>query len=80
MKHFTKLLWLFLAIVGSFLPSVAEASKADVDKYLQDGGIFRIKNRGSNRYMTLNASNGNLTGRDIIGARPNALTATPCRL
>lgn len=74
MKHFTKLLWLFLAIVGAFLPSVAEASKADVDKYLQDGGIFRIKNRGSNRYMTLNASNGNLTGRDIIGARPNALT------
>lgn len=74
MKHFTKLLWIFLAVVGALLPLAAEASKADVDKFLKDGGVFRIKNRGSNRYMTINATNGDLTGKARISTRPNSFS------
>lgn len=52
MKNVTKLLFTFLALMGMLVPHVAMATEADVNQILQNGGIFRLKNRGSNYYAT----------------------------
>ncbi len=45
-------------LCGLLFPGSAVADQAEVTKYLKEGGIFRIKNRGSSRYMTENANHG----------------------
>lgn len=69
MKNVTKLLFALLALVGMVVPNVAMAAESDVNEILQNGGIFRLKNRGSSRYATETTAN-QLKGQiKLSGAR-----------
>ena len=53
MKKLSAFIFLLAVLLGVMQPAVGWADRAAVEKILREGGIFRIKNRGSNRYMTL---------------------------
>ena len=71
MKRITNFIILIAACLSLAFPLEALAAKADVDKMLQSGGLFRIKNRTTGRYVTENASN------QLMGQSAIALTRKP---
>ena len=73
MKKLSKFFLLLFVLLGIVQPCVGWANKADVEKILKDGGIFRIKNRGSSRYVTEDATTRHLTGTAKLSAKPAAL-------
>lgn len=63
MKKFSTFLVALLTLVGWASPGNMFAAKSDVDAILNASqGVYRIKNRGNNRYLMENPSNHNLTG------------------
>lgn len=74
MKTFTKLLVLIALAMGMMSPQAARASKTDVEALLKEGGLFRIKNRGSNNYLTEMASNNGLMGKSLLKTQPAHLS------
>ena len=52
MKKLSAFIFLLAVLLGVMQPTVGWADKAAVEKILREGGIFRIKNRGSGRYAT----------------------------
>lgn len=74
MKTFTKLMVLIALAMGMVSPQAARASKTEVEALLKEGGIFRIKNRGSNNYLTEIASNNGLMGKALLKKQPAHLS------
>ncbi|MCI6644013.1 MAG: M60 family metallopeptidase [Alloprevotella sp.] len=66
MRKITSFLFLCLMLLGIAIPQDALATQADVNTILSSGGFFRLKNRGSSRYMTENYISHGLTGMNKI--------------
>ena len=64
MKKLSAFIFLLAVLLGVMQPAVGWADRAAVEKILREGGIFRIKNRGSNRYITEATATGKLTGQN----------------
>lgn len=62
MKFSAKLLLSAFLLSGAAVPVSTFANKATVDALLKKGGVFRLKNRRSGYYATVNASNNAVTG------------------
>lgn len=62
MRKITSFLFLCLMLLGIAVPQSASATQAEVNAILSSGGVFRIKNRGSNRYITEDSNSHKLTG------------------
>lgn len=62
MRKITSFLFLCLMLLGIAVPQSASATQAEVNAILSSGGVFRIKNRGSSRYITEDVNNHKLTG------------------
>lgn len=62
MKYSAQLLLSALLLGGTAVPATTFANKANVDALLKKGGIFRLKNRRSNLYATVNAQTQRITG------------------
>lgn len=73
MKKLSALLFILAVLLGITQPTAGWADRASVMRMLQDGGVFRIKNRGSGRYATESTVNGNLTGQARISSSPGKL-------
>ena len=56
MKFSAKLLLSAFLLSGAAVPVSTFANKATVDALLKKGGVFRLKNRRSGYYATVNAS------------------------
>lgn len=52
MKRLSTYLLLLGTLLGFLAPMSLRAAKADTDRLLREGGIVRLKNRGSNLYIT----------------------------
>ncbi len=74
MKKLSAFIFLLAVLLGVMQPAVGWADRAAVEKILREGGIFRIKNRGSNRYMTEATATGKLTGQNKVNAAAQKLT------
>lgn len=74
MKKLSAFIFLLAVLVGVMQPTVGWADKAAVEKILREGGIFRIKNRGSGRYATEATATGKLTGQSKITTAAQKLT------
>ena len=62
MKFSAQLLLSALLLSGAAVPASTFASKAEVNELLKKGGIFRLKNRRSGNYATVNAASSAITG------------------
>ena len=74
MKKLSAFIFLLAVLLGVMQPAVGWADRAAVEKILREGGIFRIKNRGSNRYITEATATGKLTGQNKVNAAAQKLT------
>lgn len=74
MNIFSRSLFLLVMAVGMLSPDLAVAQKTVVDAHLANGGVFRLKNRGSGRYITENKTDHGLTGVTQQTAKPGALS------
>lgn len=72
MKKITTFLFLWILLLVGLFPQDVFASKENVDKILREGGIFRVKNRGSGNYLTERTATNDLVGTTKVTSTANA--------